>query len=48
MQPTKEQETFRETTRAPYTPPAIEQVFSREDLEREVHYAGLVTSGFDP
>jgi hypothetical protein len=49
MQPSdnaqNQMEVESQAARAPYTPPAIEQVLSPEDLEREVHYAGQITSG---
>jgi hypothetical protein len=44
MQMIESLESNKETTSTPYTPPGIEQVLSREDLEREVHYAGASTS----
>jgi hypothetical protein len=44
MQTIESLESNKETTSAPYTPPAIERVLSPEDLEREVHYAGDIPS----
>ena len=38
----------KDSTDAPgaeYEAPRIESIFTSEDLEREVHYAGLVVSG---
>jgi hypothetical protein len=37
----------RDQTGAPegYEPPAIEEVLSPDELQREVHYAGAVASG---
>lgn len=34
--------------RSEYEPPRVESVLTSEDLEREVHYAGTVGTGFPP